>query len=106
MNVLIIGSGGREHAIADAFSRSKIVSSIRVSPGNAGIAREFNCLDLDTDDKILAYCQSEAIDLVFIGPEQPIAAGLSDLLRGRGIKVFAPSQAAADWRPPRLLPKN
>lgn len=95
MNVLIIGSGGREHAIADAFSRSKIVSSIRVSPGNAGIAREFNCLDLDTDDKILAYCQSEAIDLVFIGPEQPIAAGLSDLLRGRGIKVFAPSQAAA-----------
>jgi len=95
MKVLIIGSGGREHAIADAFSRSNKVHSIYVSPGNAGIARDFDCVDLDNHYQITDFCKTEDIDLVFIGPEQPIEAGLSDHLREQGINVFAPSRAAA-----------
>lgn len=95
MKVLIIGSGGREHALADAFSRSSIVSEIIVSPGNAGIAEDFRCLPLDGQDDIARFCHKEAVGLVFIGPEQPIQDGLSDLLRAEGIRVLAPSQAAA-----------
>lgn len=93
MRVLILGSGGREHAIADAFGRSANCEAIFVSPGNAGIALDFECVELQ--DRIVEFCRSQAIDMVFIGPEQPIEAGLSDFLRDKGIKVFAPSRAAA-----------
>lgn len=95
MKVLIIGSGGREHAIADAFGRSSQCETIYVSPGNAGIAKEFTCLKLESHDQILQFCVAEGIGLVFIGPEQAIEEGLSDFLREQGIKVFAPSRAAA-----------
>jgi phosphoribosylamine--glycine ligase len=99
MRVLILGSGGREHAIADAFGRSANCEAIFVSPGNAGIALDFECVELQ--DRIVEFCRSQAIDMVFIGPEQPIEAGLSDFLRDKGIKVFAPSRAAANWKLPR-----
>ncbi|MCB5252683.1 MAG: phosphoribosylamine--glycine ligase [Candidatus Cloacimonadaceae bacterium] len=95
MKVLIIGSGGREHAVADAFSRSSTVSEIIVSPGNAGIAEDFRCLPLNGQDEIAGFCHDKAVDLVFIGPEQPIKDGLSDLLRAEGIRVLAPSRDAA-----------
>lgn len=95
MKVLIIGSGGREHAIADAFGRAADTEKIYVSPGNAGIAQEYSCVKLDTHSQIRDFCKSEEIDLVFIGPEQPICEGLSDYLREEGIWVFAPSQKAA-----------
>ena len=95
MKVLIIGSGGREHAIADAFGRAAETRQIYVSPGNAGIAQEYACIKLDGHSEIRDFCQKEEIDLVFIGPEQPICEGLSDYLRKQGIWVFAPSQKAA-----------
>lgn len=106
MKVLIIGSGGREHAIADAFSRSSICEKLYVSPGNAGIAIEHECLALDDQHKILSFCQKEGIDLVFIGPEQPIAEGLSDFLRQHKVKVFAPSQAAARLETSKAFAKD
>jgi phosphoribosylamine--glycine ligase len=95
LKVLIIGSGGREHAIADAFSRSNKTREIIISPGNAGMAEDFRCLPLSGQDEIVEFCHAEAVDLVFIGPEQPIKDGLSDLLKKEGIRVLAPSQAAA-----------
>ncbi|MDD3562988.1 MAG: phosphoribosylamine--glycine ligase [Candidatus Cloacimonetes bacterium] len=94
MKVLIIGSGGREHAIADAFSRSSKTKEIIVSPGNAGMAEVFRCLLLAGQDEIVQFCHAEKVDMVFIGPEQPIKDGLSDLLRAEGIRVLAPSQDA------------
>lgn len=92
---MIIGSGGREHAVADAFSRSSGVREIFISPANAGMAEDFQCLILTGQDEIVQFCQDKAVDMVFIGPEQPIKDGLSDLLRAKGIRVIAPSQAAA-----------
>jgi phosphoribosylamine--glycine ligase len=94
LKVLIIGSGGREHAIADAFSRSSKTKEIIVSPGNAGMAEVFRCLLLAGQDEIVQFCHAEKVDMVFIGPEQPIKDGLSDLLRAEGIRVLAPSQDA------------
>ncbi len=95
MKVLIIGSGGREHALAEAFAKSRNVSKVIVAPGNAGIARAYLCEKLGTQNEILEYCQKEMINLVFIGPEQYIAEGLSDFLRLHGIAVIAPSMMAA-----------
>lgn len=95
MKVLILGSGAREHAVADAFSRSLKTETIYVCPGNDGIAQEYECLDLPDRQAILNFCQKEHIDMVFIGPEQPIADGVSDFLKDAAIPVFAPSQAAA-----------
>ncbi len=94
MKVLIIGGGGREHAIADAFRRSPQNPQIILSPGNDGIALDYHCVRLSDHQAVLDYAKSEKVDLVFIGPEQPIAEGLSDLLRKHGIRVLAPSQAA------------
>lgn len=95
MKVLIIGSGAREHAVADAFATSKNTSIIYVSPGNDGIAETYMCIKLEDFDRIRSFCQEADIDIVFIGSEQPIAEGLSDYLRKHSIRVFAPSQAAA-----------
>jgi len=95
MKVLIIGSGAREHALAIAFTRSHRVTEVVVSPGNAGLGQEFKCVTLNSFDQIATFCHDESIDLVFIGPEIPISEGLSDFLRGIGIPVVAPSQAAA-----------
>lgn len=95
MKVLIIGNGGREHALAVAFARSPKVSSVCVAPGNAGIALEFPILALHTNDEVLSYCQKEKPDLVFIGPEAPLADGLSDKLLDAGIHCIGPTRAAA-----------
>lgn len=95
VNILIVGGGGREHAVAHAFARSSRCGKLYVSPGNAGIAEEYNCVSLSDMDAIYEFCRDVGIELVFIGPEQPIADGLSDFLRERGLKVIAPSQAAA-----------
>jgi len=94
LKVLIIGSGGREHALAEAFARSAYHPEVILAPGNAGIATQYKCIPHDGFGQITTFIQNENIDLVLIGPEQPIAAGLSDHLRTQGIKVVAPSQAA------------
>jgi phosphoribosylamine--glycine ligase len=95
MKILIIGSGAREHALAEAFRRSSHQPHIIVSPGNAGLAREFETVELDSFEDIEDFCIIEGIDLVFIGPEKPLAEGLADHLRNQRIAVIGPSKAAA-----------
>ena len=97
MKVLVIGSGGREHALCWALSASSLVDALYAAPGNAGMAEEAQCVDIAADDTgaIRAFAKSNAIDLVVIGPEGPLVAGLADLLEADGIKAFGPSAAAA-----------
>ena len=97
MNVLLIGSGGREHALAWALSKSPKLSHLFVAPGNAGIADEAECVNLDVSDhpQVLAFCRERNIQLVVVGPEAPLVAGLADDLVSAGIRVFGPSRAAS-----------
>jgi phosphoribosylamine--glycine ligase len=95
MKILVIGSGAREHAIAEAFHRSSLQPHVYISPGNPGVAREFQCEALDSFEDVEDFCIIEGIDFVFIGPEQPLAEGLADHLRSQRIKVIGPSKAAA-----------
>ena len=94
-SILIIGSGGREHALCWRLKQSPSVASVFCSPGNAGIAEDVSCVALGSFDEITAFCKKEAIALVVIGPEQPLVDGLADHLRARGINVFGPSAKAA-----------
>jgi len=97
MNVLLIGSGGREHALAWALSGSALLDRLFCAPGNAGIAAVAECVSLDAadHDAVVAFCRDNAIGFVVIGPEAPLVGGLSDSLQAAGIKHFGPSQAAA-----------
>jgi phosphoribosylamine---glycine ligase len=97
MNVLLIGSGGREHALAWALSASPLLSKLYCAPGNAGIAALAECPSLDIRDHgaIVRFCKEKHIFLVVVGPEAPLVAGLADDLTAAGIKVFGPSKAAA-----------
>lgn len=97
MNVLLIGSGGREHALAWAISASPLLTRLYCAPGNAGIAEVAECVALDVADHaaVVRYCRDKGIALVVIGPEVPLVAGLADDLAAAGIKVFGPSRAAA-----------
>jgi phosphoribosylamine---glycine ligase len=97
MNVLLIGSGGREHALCWAISASPLLGTIYCAPGNAGIAEIAECVDLDVDDAaaVIQFCIDNGIDLVVIGPEGPLVAGLADDLAAARMKVFGPSKAAA-----------
>lgn len=106
MKILVIGSGAREHAIAEAFHRSSLQSHVFVSPGNPGIAREFECVNLDSFEDIEDFCIIEGMDFVFIGPEQPLAEGLSDHLRSQRIRVIGPSKAAARIESSKSFAKN
>jgi len=97
MHVLVIGSGGREHALVDAIDRSPLTSRISVAPGNPGMSAMAQRPDLDPDDSdaIIAFARAESVDLVVIGPEAPLVAGLADALNNAGIKTFGPSAEAA-----------
>ncbi len=97
MRILVVGSGGREHALVWAIAASPLVDKVFCAPGNAGIAEEAECVPIgvmDTDG-IVAFCKREAIDLVVVGPEAPLVAGLVDVLEAEGIAAFGPSKAAA-----------
>jgi len=97
MNVLLIGSGGREHALAWKMAASPMLTRLYAAPGNPGVAKEAECVALDASDHaaIRAFCADKAIDLVVVGPETPLVAGLADALRAEEIRVFGPSAAAA-----------
>ncbi|HKA47393.1 MAG TPA: phosphoribosylamine--glycine ligase [Methyloceanibacter sp.] len=97
MNVLLIGGGGREHALAWKFKQSPLLRTLYCAPGNAGIADVAEIVPLDVSDHaaIARFCKERAIGLVVIGPEAPLVAGLTDDLEAQGIKVFGPSRAAA-----------
>ncbi len=95
LNVLLIGSGGREHAIAKAISSSPRFGSLAVAPGNAGTAECNVGMDVGDHEAVVTYCKTEGIDLVIVGPEAPLVAGLADALQEAGIACFGPSMAAA-----------
>ncbi|ENN89012.1 phosphoribosylamine--glycine ligase [Rhizobium freirei PRF 81] len=97
MRVLLIGSGGREHALAWKLAQSPLMTEFYAAPGNPGIADHATlvALDVDNHDAVVAFCKEKAIDFVVVGPEAPLVAGIADRLRAAGIAVFGPSAAAA-----------
>ena len=110
MKVLIIGSGGREHALAWKSSQDENVSEVFVSPGNAGTALESKTsninLDLDNFESIKNFCKEQDIKLVIIGPEQPLVQGLSDYLSNHDINSFGPSKGAAQLEGSKTFSKD
>lgn len=108
MNVLIIGSGGREHALAWKIKSSPILKNLFVLPGNPGTAALGQNIDIKADDyeQIIHFCATNNIDLVVIGPEQPLVDGLADLLRDADINVFGPSKSAARIEGDKAYAKN
>ncbi|WP_226638194.1 phosphoribosylamine--glycine ligase [Novosphingobium profundi] len=97
MNILLLGSGGREHALAWKMAQSPLCDALYAAPGNPGIAQEATCVELDAADHgaVLAFCEDKRIGLVVIGPEAPLVDGLADSLREAGVPVFGPNKAAA-----------
>jgi phosphoribosylamine---glycine ligase len=97
MNILLLGSGGREHALAWKMAASPLADRLFCAPGNAGIAREAECVALDIVDHaaVIAFCRNNNVDFVVVGPEAPLCAGIVDDLEAAGIKAFGPSRAAA-----------
>jgi phosphoribosylamine---glycine ligase len=97
MHILLLGSGGREHALAWKIAASPLLTKLWCAPGNAGIAREAECVALDIADHgaVIDFCRANAVELVVVGPETPLAAGIVDDLAAAGIKAFGPTSAAA-----------
>lgn len=97
MKVLLIGSGGREHALAWKLAQSPLLTTLYAIPGNPGIGEHATLVPISADDldEILAFCRGHEIDFVVVGPEAPLVAGLADQLRAEGFAVFGPSAAAA-----------
>ena len=97
MNILLLGSGGREHALAWKIAASPLLTKLWCAPGNAGIAQEAACVALDVADHaaVIDFCRNNAVDLVVVGPEAPLAAGIVDDLASAGIKAFGPGRRAS-----------
>jgi phosphoribosylamine---glycine ligase len=97
MNIFLIGSGGREHALAWKLAQSPLLTTVYASPGNPGIAEHAKCVPVDVRDAaaVIAFCRAQDIALVVVGPEVPLVAGLADSLAAAGIKCFGPSKLAA-----------
>jgi len=108
MKTLLIGSGGREHALAWKLAQSPLVTDLVCAPGNAGIAEIAACVDIKADDivGILALVQRDQYDFVVVGPEQPLALGIVDALQGLGVKVFGPTEAAAQLESSKSFTKD
>jgi len=97
MNILLLGSGGREHALAWKLASSTLTDRLFCAPGNAGIAQEAECVALDITDHaaVIAFCKANTIDFVVVGPEGPLVAGVVDDLEAAGLKTFGPTKSAA-----------
>ncbi|WP_338550759.1 phosphoribosylamine--glycine ligase [Roseovarius phycicola] len=108
MNILILGGGGREHALAWAVMQNPKCDKLIVAPGNAGIAQIAECAKLDIEDgaAVVNFCEAEAIEFVIVGPEAPLAAGVGDRLREAGLLVFGPSKAAAQLEASKSFTKE
>ncbi|MBQ9423210.1 MAG: phosphoribosylamine--glycine ligase, partial [Pyramidobacter sp.] len=108
MNVLVLGSGGREHAIIEACSRSPRLNKLFAIPGNPGIAAKAECFRLNAEDgaAVADVCKEHAVDLVIVGPEAPLAAGVADVIRAAGVAVFGPSKAGAMLEASKEFSKN
>ena len=108
MKVLVVGGGGREHAIVHALSKSNKVTEIYAAPGNAGIGKLAVCVNIkDTEvEKIIEFSLAEGIDLVVVGPEAALAVGVVDALTAKGIKAFGPTKAAAQIEASKKFAKD
>jgi len=108
MKLLLIGSGGREHALAWALAKSPRLTKLYAAPGNAGIAEVAELTDLDVTDHqaVIGFCRDKAIDFVVVGPEAPLVAGIVDDLEAAGIKAFGPSRAAAQLEGSKAFTKG
>jgi phosphoribosylamine--glycine ligase len=97
MNILLLGSGGREHALAWKIAASPLTTKLWCAPGNAGIAREAECAALDIADHaaVIAFCKANKVEFVVVGPEAPLVAGIVDDLEAAGLRTFGPVKAAA-----------
>lgn len=108
MNILLLGSGGREHALAWKLAQSRLCGKLFASPGNPGIAEhaELVAIAAENHTEVLAFCAAQQIGLVVIGPEAPLVDGLADSLRGAGVPVFGPSKAAAQLEGSKAFTKE
>jgi phosphoribosylamine--glycine ligase len=108
MNILILGSGGREHALAWAVKQNPKTDRLIVAPGNAGIAMLAECADIDILDGagVVVFCAENAIDFVIVGPEAPLAAGVADATRAAGLLTFGPSAVAAQLESSKAFTKQ
>ena len=107
MKVLVIGGGGREHAICWKLAQSPKVTELFCAPGNAGIAQVARCVDIGVMDfeKMAEFAKKEAFDLVVVGPDDPLAVGIVDVLEEAGLRVFGPRKMRPSWRDPRHFPR-
>jgi phosphoribosylamine--glycine ligase len=108
MKILVVGSGGREHALAWKISRSPLATKIYAAPGNAGIARLAECVDITPDniDGLLSFSRREAIDLTVVGPEGPLCKGIVNLFEDNGLRIFGPTREAAELEGSKVFCKN
>ena len=107
LHVLVVGSGGREHAIAWALRRSPQVDTVYAAPGNAGMEDVAICISIDAEDIVglLDFARQQTVDLVVIGPEAPLALGMADAFQRAGVRVFGPTQAAAQLESSKAFAK-
>ena len=108
MKLLVIGNGGREHALAWKLAQSSKVETVFVAPGNAGTAIEpkLQNIALTAHQDLIDFCRNENIAFTVVGPEAPLAAGVVNDFRAAGLKIFGPTQYAANWRVQKILLKH
>ena len=108
MKILVIGSGGREHAIVRKLKESPLVEALYCAPGNGGISRDAECFPVNAMDKegMLALAREKGADLVFVAPDDPLAAGMVDFLEAAGIPCFGPNAAAAQIEASKVFSKD
>ena len=108
MKVLVVGGGGREHALVWKIAQSKSVKKIFCAPGNAGIAKQAECIPIGAADvsALLAFAEKERIDLTVVGPEAPLTLGIGDVFEARGLRIFGPSRRAAEIEGSKVLSKE
>jgi len=108
MKVLVVGGGGREHALCWKISQSPLVEKTYCAPGNAGISRHAECLKIDVGDfnSLARFVKKESIDLTVVGPEQPLCEGITDFFEKEGLMIFGPSKAAAELEGSKIFSKN
>jgi phosphoribosylamine--glycine ligase len=108
MRILVIGSGGREHALVWKIAQSKLVDKVFCAPGNAGIAQQAECLDIKAEDvgRLLEFARKEKIDLTVVGPEAPLSLGIVDEFSNYGLRIFGPSKKAAQMEASKVFAKT
>ncbi len=108
MKILVVGNGGREHALCWKIRQSPLVDSVYCAPGNAGISRHATCVDIKTSDieGLIRFARAEEIDLTIVGPELPLALGITDRFQETKLKIFGPTRAAAEVECSKVFAKN